>query len=116
MLQTKYITLDEFRQYSPEIDLVKELGTKENALAFLYKREVRLASFINAKFNKNIDMLYPCFTDYQKEHYKLALLEQCIYVHRNGELSTDSGYDIDEGEKCNLGNLQSKVVAPNAKN
>ena len=39
-----------------------------------------LLLFINASFNRNIDMLFPVFTDYQKEHYKLALLEQCLYI------------------------------------
>ena len=114
-LQTKYITLDEFSQYFPEINLVEDFGRKEVALAFLKRWEDRIASFINASFNKNIDQLYPTFTDYQKEHYKLALLEQCLYIHRNSDISSDSGYDPDSGEKEDIKKLQGKVIAPNAK-
>lgn len=114
-LLTKYISLDEFNQYFPEIDLVEELKSKENALAFLKRIEDRMSSFINASFNRNIDMLYPVFTDYQKEHYKLALLEQALYVFRNSDISTDSGYDPDKGEVSTIGKLQSRVIAPNCK-
>lgn len=114
-LQTKYITLDEFNQYFPEINLVEELGSRERALAFLKRWENRMESFIDASFNRNVDMLYPHFTDYQKEHYKLALLEQCLYIHRNSDLSTDSGYDTEKGEIENLGRLNARMIAPNAK-
>lgn len=115
MLQTKYITIDELREYEPKFDLVKLLGSKEAALAFLRRWEIRVASIIDACFNRNIDMLYPVFTDYQKEHYKIALLEQCIYILRNGDISTDSGYDIGEGEKASTGKINSKIIGPNAK-
>lgn len=114
-LQTKYITLDEFKQYFPEIDLIEAFGSKEKALAFLKRWEDRIGSFINASFNRNVDMLFPVFTDYQKEHYKLALLEQCLYIFRNSDISTDSGYDTDKGEISTVGKLQSRVIAPNAK-
>ena len=114
-LQTKYITLDEFNQYFPEMNLVEALRSRESALAFLKRWENRMASFINASFNRNIDMIYPEFTDYQKEHYKLALLEQCAYIFRNGDLSTDSGYELGEGEIESLTKLQTKIIAPNAK-
>ena len=115
ILQTKYITIEELQQYEPKFDLVKLLGTREAALAFIYRIEVRMASLINASFNRNIDMLYPIFTDYQKEHYKIALMEQCIYILRNGDITVDSGYDPEHGEVSSNGKLKSKMVAPNAK-
>ena len=114
-LLTKYISLDEFTQYFPEINLVADLGGRENALAFLKRIEDRLAAFVNASFNRNIDMIYPVFTDYQKEHYKLALLEQCLYIHRNSDISTDSGYDPEEGEKISRGKINALSIAPNCK-
>ena len=118
-LQTKYITPDEFTEYFG-INLYAELEDDANpsdkVLRFLKRIENRMESFIDAKFNRNINMLYPEFTDYQKEHYKLALLEQAIYVFKNGDISTDSGYDPEEGEKSSIGKLQEKVIAPNAKN
>ena len=114
-LQTKYITIDEFNQYFPEINLVEAFGTKEKALAFIKRWEDRLGSFINASFNRNIDMLFPIFTDYQKEHYKLALLEQCLYIFRNSDISTDSGYDPDKGEITSRGKINALTIAPNCK-
>lgn len=56
-----------------------------------------MATFIDAEFFRKVDEEYPNFTDYQKQHYQLALLEQAIYVFKNGDISVDSGYDYDEG-------------------
>ena len=111
MLQTKYITLDEFQEYF-NIDLRAAFGTQEKAQAFLKRIEDRLATFVDSKFNTNIDRKYPCFTDYQKKHYKLALLEQCIYVFKNGDISVDSGYDPEKGE---IAKTEKYAIAPNCK-
>lgn len=113
-LKTKYITLDEFNQYFPEIDLVEELGSKEKALGFLKRIEVRMEAFLNANVFKLVTDYWPVFTDYQKEHYKYALLEQAIYVFRNGDISVDSGYDLDEGVKITPKDKKAIVLAPNA--
>ena len=110
-LQTKYITLDEFQEYF-NIDLRASFGDESKALAFLKRIEDRLATFCDSKFNQNIDMKYPCFTDYQKEHYKLALLEQAIYIYRNGDISVDSGYDPEKGP---IADTQKYTIAPNCK-
>lgn len=112
MLQTKYITLDEFEEYFG-INLRHELGSVEAAVAFLTRLENRIASYCDSKFNKNIDATYPHFSDYQKKHYKLALLEQAIYVFKNGDISVDSGYDPDKGV---IGKPQSLVICENCKN
>lgn len=111
MLQTKYITLDEFKEYFG-IDLTAQFGTDTEAMAFLKRIEDRLATFCDSNFNQNIDRKYPCFTDYQKYHYKLALLEQAIYVFRNGDISVDSGYDPEKGE---IAKTQRYAIAPNCK-
>ena len=111
MLQTKYITLDEFKEYFG-IDLTEAFKTVEYAKAFLKRIEDRLSTFVDANFNRNIDKLYPDFTDYQKEHYKLALLEQCIYIYRNGDISVDSGYDPEKGE---IARPERYAIAPNCK-
>lgn len=113
MLQTKYITLDEFQEYF-NINLTEELGGDEQANAFLKRIEDRLETFVDANFNRNIDRLYPEFTDYQKKHYKLALLEQAIYIHKNGDISVDSGYDPDKGEIARKPALKYGI-APNCK-
>lgn len=111
MLQTKYITLDEFQEYF-NIDLRAAFGSQEKAQAFLKRIEDRLETFVDANFNRNIDRLYPDFTQYQKKHYKLALLEQCIYVFKNGDISVDSGYDPEKGE---LARPERYAIAPNCK-
>lgn len=106
MLLTKYISLDEFKDYFNK-DLVQELGTQEEALAFLVRIENRMEAFVNASFNRNIEIEFPNFSDYQKKHYKLALLEQAIYIWRNGDVSVDSDYML-EGKNIS--------IAPNCEN
>lgn len=110
-LKTKYITLDEFKEYFG-IDLIQAFKTDTNAMAFLKRIEDRLATFCDSNFNANIDRKYPCFTDYQKYHYKLALLEQAIYIFRNGDISVDSGYDPEKGE---IARTEKYAIAPNCK-
>lgn len=111
MLQTKYITPDEFKEYFG-IDLSVELGSDISALRFLKRLEDRIATYCDSKFNANIEWKYPHFTDYQKQRYKLALLEQAIYVFKNGDISVDSGYDQDKGIIAKTENL---IIAPNCR-
>jgi len=113
MLQTKYITLDEFKEYF-NIDLTQEMGSDTVANAFLKRIENRLQTYVESHFNCNIDMKYPCFTDYQKKHYKLALLEQAIYIFKNSDISVDSGYDPEKGEIANQPGVKH-AIAPNCK-
>ena len=117
-LNTRYITLDEFRDWSG-IDLESQLKKDDNpsntAQAFLDRTTYRLESFIDAEFYKNIAKEYPTFTDYQKEHYKHALLEQVLYVFKMGDIAVDSGYDPDKGEVATNSTLKDKIIAPMAK-
>lgn len=79
-LKTKYITLDDFKLFSG-IDLVADLGeTAANAL--LYRTELRMAAFLNARMFQDVNLRYPTFTDFQKECYKNALLEQLFYIYK----------------------------------
>lgn len=117
-LKSKYITLDDFKLFFG-IDLEARLKSDDNpsntANAFLYRIETRLSAYLDSHFYRNIDKEYPEFTDYQKSHYKLALLEQAMYVVRNGDISSDSGYDPEQGVLAKAGELQSITIAPNAK-
>lgn len=113
MIKSKYISLDEFQEYFPDIDLRGELGSEENALSFLTRIENRMEAFINSNFSKNIEFMYPAFTDYQKIHYKRALLEQAIYIFRNGDLSVDSGIDED-GKKLDRADIKKASLSQNA--
>ena len=117
-IQTRYITKDEFKEYSG-IDLdatLRDDGNPSNKTnAFLSRIERRVATYLNAHFFRNVDVEYKKLSDYQKEHYKYALMEQAIYELRNGEISTDSGYDPEKGEVANVDNLSKLRIAPNAK-
>ena len=117
-LLTKYITADEFREYTG-IDLAEELKDTSNASdkvnAFLKRIEDRMETYLNAHFFKNVNEIYPCFTDIQKYHYKLALIEQAYYVFKNGDISTDSGYDPERGIIASKHARTEITIAPNSK-
>jgi hypothetical protein len=113
--QTKYITLDEFDEYFPEVGPIRQvLGGEDKALAWLKRIEDRMEVFINSNFNRNIEREWPVFTQNMKEHYKKALLEQAIYIFRNSDISVDSGYDPEKGEIMNASRLKKIQLAPNA--
>lgn len=115
ILQTKYITLDEFDEYFPEVAPIREqLGGEQIALAWLKRIEDRMEVFVNANFNRNIEKEWPVFTENMKNHYKLALLEQAIYIFKNSDISVDSGYDPEQGEIMNIDRLKKIQLAPNA--
>lgn len=116
-MQTKYITLDEFKEYTG-IDLALQLKSDDNpsntATAFLTRIENIMRAFIDSNFVRNVDREYPNFSDYQKEHYKLALIEQALYVFRNSDISSDSGYDPEKGIIIGKHDLRELAIAPNA--
>lgn len=117
-LQTRNITLDEFRDWAG-IDLQAQMRGDDNpsatAQAFLNRETYRLESFIDSAFYRKVSQEYPTFTDYQKEHYKHALLEQVLYVFKNSDISVDSGYDPDKGVIASSGQLSERTIAPNAR-
>ena len=92
------------------------LGDNDNpsdkANAFLYRNEDVWRPILIAVFSvKSIKNIKPLLTT--KKHYKLALLEQALYVLKNGDISVDSGYDQEQGIVAR--NLKSLVIAPNCK-
>lgn len=116
-MKTKYINADDFKQFFG-IDLEAELKTNDNPSdevdSFLNRIEVRMSTFIDCQFYRNVDKEYPTLTDYQKQHYKYALLEQAYYVLTQGDLSVDSGYDVQEGEKASRTHLNNIKFSSNA--
>lgn len=117
-IKTKYVTADDFRDYFG-IDLNLELKSSANpsgsAEAFIKRTEDRVATYLDAAFYRNVDREYPNFTDYQKEHYSLALLEQLKYVFKNGDIAEDSGLDLDRGEIISNGTVDERMIAPMCK-
>ena len=117
-IQTKYITADEFREYTG-VDLSAELKDTSNPSnkvnAFLMRVEDRMEVFMNSRFFKNVGELYPKFSDFQKLHYKLALIEQAYYIFKNGDIYSDSGYDPEKGIIASKHALSELTIAPAAR-
>ena len=117
-IKTQYITPDDFKQYfgiDLEARLKGDANPSDKSYSFLKRIEDRMESYLNAHFFKNISVEYGCMSDFQKEKYRLALLEQAIYVFKNGDISVDSGYDPDEGIKLSSHARTELILAPNAK-
>lgn len=117
-LTTKYISPDDFKEtfgidLQAELKDAGELGHRpENFLKLI---EDRLETFLDAQFYRQIDKEYPLFTDYQKKHYKRALLEQALYVFRNGDISSDSGYSEERGKIIDRMYIEELSISPNTK-
>lgn len=100
-LKTKQITENDFLQYF-DVDLASQLKDGDNTSRkfeiFAYRIQKRLDAIIFSVYRQNVDKLWnTSMTDFQKENYKLALLEQMMYVFKNGDVSLDSGYDAEKG-------------------
>lgn len=112
----RYINADDFKTYFG-IDLAIELKDDDNPSnkveSFLLRIENRVIVFVNANYYRFIEKEFSKFTNYQQEHFKYALLEQAMYVLRNGDISTDSGYDVEKGEVMNIERLKNITLAPN---
>ena len=113
-LQTRYITKDEFRDYTGR-NLDEELAGREAPETLIHRVTDRLETWLNSKYYQNIALKYPEFTDYQKEHYKKALIEQVLYILENGDISVDSGYNPDVGIIANTDTLSQVIISPNSK-
>lgn len=107
-----HVDNDEFKEYTG-IDLIEKLGA-ENVSPFFYRVQTRLNTYIDSVFYRNVDALYPTFTEYQKFHYKMALIEQSLYVFRNGDISVDSGYDTEKGVIIGNGELERLTISREA--
>lgn len=116
-LQTKYITPDEFRDYfGIDLALIRDDTNPSNKqMAFLKRIEDRMEAMIDAQCFRKVSVEYPSFSEYQKECYKKALLEQAIYVFKNGDISVDSGMDPERGVVTDIKTLRDLSLAPNAK-
>lgn len=110
MLKTRYITIDDFREYF-QIDLREQLGSEASAQAFLKRVENRLERYIDANFNKNLFNEYTRFTECQKDNFKLALLEETNYLLRNSDLFVDSGYDVNKGIIADYAKLERLAIS-----
>lgn len=100
MAFNKFVTADDFYQYWG-IDLNSRLrdgdDTNDSSKAdiFLGRLEKRVMSWID----KNSFRVVPWnnLSEFQLDMFKCALLEQAMYMWRNGDIDMDSGYDQSSG-------------------
>lgn len=114
--KSRYVNADEFRIYSG-IDLAQSLGESTNPSdqvnAFIFRIETLLENWLIANFFIRMTNEYPKLKDSQKEFYKIALMEQMIYVLRNGDISTDSGYNMQNGKVATPEELRKITISRN---
>lgn len=115
-LKSRYVNADEFLSYSG-IDLHQYFKDNDNPSAqvesFIFRTETLLENWINAHFFRLVDEDYLKFTERQKKLYKIALMEQMMYVIRNGDITTDSGYNMTSGKVADTEYLNKVIIARN---
>ena len=98
LMEPKFITIEDFENYWG-INLREKLKDNSNssnkANIFLKRVELRVTNWIDA--NTFRITTWENLTDFQLEHFKIALLEQAMYIYRNTDLALDSAYDPEKG-------------------
>lgn len=98
IMEPEFITADDFENYWG-LNLREKLKNNSNPSnkvnIFLKRIEIRVKNWIDA----NTFRVTPWeeLTEFQLEHFSIALLEQAMYVYRNSDTALDSGYDPDKG-------------------
>lgn len=115
MIKSKYITPDDIKENFPELHFEDSIGSEQEQWALIKRAERRINTYIDANFYRKVEQEYPTFTDYQKLHYQYALMEQVVYMFKNGDISIDSGYDPAKGEVLSREKLTKLAIAENAK-
>ena len=114
----KYISADDYKVYFGE-DLSSMFEPDDNPSnqvdSLLFRIENRLANYLKANYLHDINVYWKRFNQNEKEQYRIALLEQVYYVIRNSDISSDSGYDVDEGVKASKSQLRELIIAPNCR-
>jgi hypothetical protein len=111
----KYITKDQYREFTG-IDLgleLRDLDDSSNKVnIFINSIENWCETFLAYHSTKelNLDEL----SDKQKKHYTRAIMYQIQWVLRNGDISSDSGYDPNQGPVVDVSYLRKITLAPNA--
>lgn len=94
----RFITVDDFKNYFGK-DLRSLMKNSDNpsreAELFLYRTEIRLINWIDSHTFRNI--MYEELSDFQRDNFCLAILEQAMYFLKNGNLGIESGYDMEKG-------------------
>lgn len=114
------VSKDEYLEYTG-VDLSKELaqegsGNPSNRVdSFIFRCQERLRAFVRANYAFDLMDRYRRLSTKQIEELKYAVMEQITYTLRNGDISSDSGYDPETGIKAGINELRDITIAPNAK-
>lgn len=110
-MKPQYVTPEDFLNYFG-IDLNENLKGDNDSFkadSFLRRVEDRIMAWVDANTYRNFlweqlrdDYKAPnsyrqYFVNEQKDLWKKAILNQAMYVFRNGEIGLDSGYDMEKG-------------------
>lgn len=98
------------------VNLDEELQTSANesnkSNIFLMKLEDKLINTMDFTACRVQSLNH--LSEYQKECLQKGILTQAEYVLRNGDISTDSGYDLDKGTITSMDNLIKIKICPSA--
>ena len=96
-LKDKQVSAEEFEKYSNK-NLKLYLGMNSSQIeSFIYRKQLEIDTFLETQFFKRPSSIYWQINDFQKKHYKIGVMEQILYELRNGEISSDSGYNGEIG-------------------
>lgn len=98
LMEPQFITPDDFENYWG-VNLREKLKNNSNpsnkANIFLKRVELRVMNWIDANTFRVTS--WDNLSEFQLEHFRIALLEQAMYMYRNTDLALDSAYDPDKG-------------------
>ena len=117
LVKTRRITPDDFKAlYGIDLDLrLKGYdNVSRKADIFLAKIEMDCEAYLQGNYYRKIN--FERMTPFQKRNFKLGLLAQAYYVFRNGDLSSDSGYDPEKGIIAPRGKIEDITISSTALN
>ena len=91
------------------------MSDSRKAERFLITVEDDVALFLDSNCFKRIDQEYKSMTEYQKECYKKALLNQAKYKLKNGDIGNESGFDPVTGIVTDRPHLKEIVLSEKCK-
>lgn len=116
MLTSKYITpIDYLNYYGENLDTILPDDDMSSGKAerFIAQTTDEVCALLESKCFKRIDYEYDNFSEYQKKCFKLALLSQCKYKIKNGNIGNDSGYDPQSGKIISNAELKDIELSRN---
>ena len=112
ILEPQYVTVDDFNNYHG-VNLREILRNDGNdsyqAERFLAREELKFINWIdNTTFRR---LPYSQLNERQLKLFRCAILEQVMYVIKNGDIGLDSGYDPEKGVIADSDTLNSLRVS-----